>query len=79
MDSTTWFNGGKFGTVYSFEDDKFKQFEGIRKIMKSGDKIENLKTLYNYKDRILEGARAFVAVEKFITEYWKQRGRVFEE
>jgi hypothetical protein len=70
VDSTSWLNGCRYGSYYTFKNGKLSAW--------NGPKRERVEHYMHYLDAARSSIFSFMEFERFITGYWKQKGIVWK-
>lgn len=81
-DSTGWLIGGKFGTIVTWDDQKFKVLSGAHyqdkdTYLKRGGNLTQLTE--TYEGRLEHNIKEYLKMEKDITRLWETRGIVWKD
>lgn len=82
VDSTTWLSSGKFGTYVKFEKGKLVRHVSPRAQLAQGRSMANGRMKLSHPAQVdfqcvdfqVNSIRAFLAMERHVTDVWKKRG-----
>ena len=83
VDSSSWTNGARFGSVPTFNQGKVKvyKYREENHFDNLWNKMYDKKVgmLEGYQDRVVQGAKVFLEMEKYLSKVWKLRGITHNE
>lgn len=75
VDSTTWLAASQFGTFINFNEGKMSKTVSVR----ARNKLSCYKQLTSMDHKLNEAIKAFIKMEKHITQLWANRGVIWDE
>lgn len=75
VDSTTWLAASQFGTFIEFKEGRMSKTAGIG----ARKKLSDPKQLTGMDHKLNEAIKSFLKMETYITQYWAQRGVIWDE